>query len=294
MKQVIGLSDMNSSIQQIGFVYNPQVPEAINLCNSLIKELELSGSSWSSSAEKLVEKEQEFNCTSLIIVLGGDGTILRTLRVLAFYKIPMLSINLGRVGFMSELEAQSASVGIKNYIDGDSDHWIDERTMIDAAVFHKNDEKYAETFALNEIVISRGQNARLLHLEAIVDSAKLTTYRADGVLVSTATGSTGYAMAAGGPIITPKSTSMVLLPIAGHMCLDTGLVLAGESNIRLNILNEAQAFISGDGFAIDQSLKPGDYVLINRSACKASFVRFGPRESFYSTLTSRLGIVDRS
>tara|TARA_Y100000590_G_scaffold467090_1_gene644712 strand:- start:12775 stop:13632 length:858 start_codon:yes stop_codon:yes gene_type:complete len=285
---------MSTSIQQIGFVYNPQVTEAMELCDSLIEQLQLRDCSWSSSAEKLVEKEQEFNSTSLIVVLGGDGTILRTLRVLAFYKIPMLSINLGRVGFMSELEVDSACAGIKKYMDGDSAHWIDERTMIDAAVFHENDEKYAETFALNEIVISRGQNARLLHVEAIVDSAKLTTYRADGVLVSTATGSTGYAMAAGGPIITPKSTNMVLLPIAGHMCLDTGLVLSGESKIRLNILNDAQAFISGDGFAVDQSLKPGDYVLINRSICKASFIRFMPRESFYSTLTSRLGIVDRS
>ena len=217
---------MKSSIQQIGFVYNAQLPEAIELCNSLIKDLKLSDSSWSSSAELLVEKEKEFSYTSLIIVLGGDGTILRTLRVLAFHKIPMLSINLGRGGFMSELE--------------------------------------------------------------------VSTYRADGVLASTATGSTGYAMAAGGPIITPRSASMVLLPIAGHMCLDTGLVLSGESKIRLNILNDAQAFISGDGFAIDESLQPGDYVLINQSACKASFVRIGSKESFYSTLTSRLGILDRS
>ena len=286
---------MKSSIQQIGFVYNAQLPEAIELSNSLIKDLKLSDSSWSSSAELLVEKEKEFSRTSLIIVLGGDGTILRTLRVLAFYKIPMLSINLGRVGFMSELEVSSARTGIKKYMNAeDSEHWLDERMMIDASVFHENDEKYAETFALNEIVISRGQNARLLHVEAIVDNAKLTTYRADGVLASTATGSTGYAMAAGGPIITPRSASMVLLPIAGHMCLDTGLVLSGESKIRLNILNDAQAFISGDGFAIDESLQPGDYDLFNQSACKASFVRFGSKESFYSTLTSRLGILDRS
>ena len=286
---------MKSSIQQIGFVYNAQIPEAIELCKSLIEALKISNNSWSSSAELVREKEKEFTQTSLIIVLGGDGTILRSLRVLALHNIPMLSINLGRVGFMSELEVPSALGGIKKYINGDdSEHWLDERTMIDAEVFHKNDEKYAETFALNEIVISRGQNARLLHVEAIVDSAKLTTYRADGVLVSTATGSTGYAMAAGGPIITPSLSNMVLLPIAGHMCLDTGLVLSGESNIRLNILNDSQAFISGDGFAVDESLEPGDYILINRSEYKAIFVRFGSKETFYSTLTSRLGILDRS
>ena len=166
---------MKSSIQQIGFVYNAQISEAIELCKSLIKALKISNNSWSSSAELVSEKEKEFTQTSLIIVLGGDGTILRGLRVLALHNIPMLSINLGRVGFMSELEVGSALGGIKKYINGDdSEHWLDERTMIDAEVFHKNDEKYAETFALNEIVISRGQNARLLHVEAIVDSAKLT------------------------------------------------------------------------------------------------------------------------
>ena len=152
---------MKSSIQQIGFVYNAQVQEAVELCKSLIEALKISNNSWSSSAELVIEKKKEFTQTSLIIVLGGDGTILRSLRVLALHNIPMLSINLGRVGFMSELKVTSALEGIKKYIYGDdSDHWLDERTMIDAGVFHKNNEKYAETFALNEIVISRGQNAR--------------------------------------------------------------------------------------------------------------------------------------
>ena len=286
---------MKSSIKQIGFIYNSQVSEAVDLCQSVIKDLNLSERAWSTSADQIAEKKDELKETSLIIILGGDGTILRTLRILAPHEIPMLSINLGRVGFMSELEVGSALSGIRSYVEENLDsHWIDERMMIDAEAFRKNGQVYTKTFALNEIVISRGQNARLLHVEALVNGTKLTTYRADGVLVSTSTGSTGYAMAAGGPIITPRSTDMVLLPIAGHMCLDTGLVLCGDTIIKLNILNDAEAFISGDGFAVDESLEPGDYVVIKSSRYKALFVRLGSKEAFYSNLTSRLGIQDRS
>ena len=120
----------------------------------------------------------------------------------------------------------------------------------------------------------------------------MTTYRADGVIVATATGSTGYALAAGGPILHPRSKEMLLLPIAGHMCLQTPLVLVEDTVIVLHIVNDAQSFMSVDGF-VAKNLKVNDRITVRRSPHVARFLRMGPPETFYAMLTRRLGIVER-
>jgi len=285
---------MTSQKSRIGFVYNALVPRATDLVASIIDSLGLADSAWSSAADAVAERERELSETSTLITAGGDGTILRTVRVTAAHDLPILSINLGKVGFMSELEVDVAEAGIARYLSGQAESaWIDNRMMVRAAIKLASGEPVPEADALNEVVLSRGQSAKLLHVEAGIDGAALTTYRADGVLVSTATGSTGYAMAAGGPLINPRSEDMLLLPVAPHMCLDTGLVLPGDTVVDLTIGNEADTLLSVDGDPVAR-LSPGDTVTIARSPYRARFVRLRPAGDFYATLTRRLGILDRA
>jgi len=285
---------MNDRKIRIGFVYNALVPRATDLVASLIDSLGLADRAWTSAAESVSERERELSETSTVITAGGDGTILRTVRVTAPYDVPILSINLGKVGFMSELEVEAAEAGIARYLGGSAKAaWIDDRMMLRAKVTLASGQPGQEADALNEVALSRGQTAKLLNVEASVDGAELTTYRADGMLVSTATGSTGYAMAAGGPLINPGSSDMLLLPVAPHMCLNTGLVLPGETVVGLKVGNEADTLLSVDGDPVAH-LNPGDTVTVSRSPHIASFVRLRPPGDFYATLTHRLGIVDRA
>ncbi len=285
---------MTSQKSLIGFVYNGQIPWASDLVSSLIDSLGLADRAWSSAADSVTERESELSCTETVVTAGGDGTILRTVRVTAPRDLPILSINLGKVGFMSELEVDFAEAGIASYLDGSADSaWIDYRMMVRVSVRLASGDPAPDADALNEVVLSRGQSAKLLNVEAGVDGAELTTYRADGVLVSTATGSTGYAMAAAGPVINPRSEDMLLLPVAPHMCLDTGLVLPGDTVVDLRVVNEADTLLSVDGFPVAH-LNPDDMVTVGRSPYRASFVRLRPPGDFYATLTRRLGIVDRA
>jgi NAD+ kinase len=285
---------MNDHKTRIGFVYNAQVPRASDLVASLIDDLGLADRAWSSAADAVAERERELSETSTVITAGGDGTILRTVRVTAPYDVPILSINLGKVGFMSELEVDAAEAGISRYLGGSAKSaWIDDRMMLRAKVTLASGQQGPEADALNEVALSRGQTAKLLNVEASVDGAELTTYRADGMLVSTATGSTGYAMAAGGPLINPRSSDMLLLPVAPHMCLNTGLVLPGETVVELKVGNEADTLLSVDGDPVAH-LSPGDTVTVSRSPHSARFVRLRPPGDFYATLTRRLGILDRA
>ena len=285
---------MGDSKTGIGFIYNGQMASARDLAHSLIRGLELGDRAWTCPADGINERSDELASSSLLVISGGDGTVLRTTRVAAPYGLPILGINLGKVGFMSELEVGEAPEGIAGYLSGGSaEAWIDERMMVRVSVALSGGDRVPEADALNEVVLSRGQSARLLNVEASVDDAALATYRADGVMVSTATGSTGYAMAAGGPVMSPRLGDMFLTPVAPHMCLETGLVLPGESSVSLRVVNEADTLLSADGFPVSR-LGPGDVVTIRRSPHRARFVRLRPPGDFFATLTRRLGIIDRT
>ena len=285
---------MNRGRAVVGFVHNGQIPRTGRVVDSLIDSLGLSGRSWKSAADSVAERGSELSETSLLVICGGDGTVLRAMRGAARFELPILCVNLGKVGFMSELEVEGARDGIAGYLAGEThDAWTDDRMMVRAGVERTGGEPVPETDALNEVVLSRGQTAKLLNVAAGVDGAALTTYRADGVIVSTATGSTAYAMAAGGPLMSPGLLEMLLMPVAPHMCLDRALALPGDSVVSLRIGNEADTLLSVDGFPVSR-LSPGDVVTIRRSPHRARFVRLRAPSDFYATLTRRLGIVDRS
>lgn len=226
--------------------------------------------------------------THLIVVAGGDGTILRVVRIIAEYGVPLVGINMGRVGFMAELKTHEAIEQLPEYLNGDMR--LEERMMLDVSVRRASDSApYLSLHALNDVVVGRGGVARLLDIDAYVDGVQLTSYRSDAVIVSTATGSTGYALSAGGPIMYPETKAMLIQPVAAHTGLRSGLVLPDHSELRLQASNDHEAVLSVDGFT-DTHLNAEDRVTIRRSPYVTRFLRRHPSRTFYAALTRSLGL----
>ncbi|MBI2165114.1 MAG: NAD(+)/NADH kinase, partial [Chloroflexi bacterium] len=207
--------------------------------------------------------------------------------------VPILGVNLGRVGFMTEVRAEEALAKLDFYLKGSPR--VEERTMLHAVVSSRGGgggevgaRQEESIHGLNDVVVGREAVARLTSVAARVDGVQLTTYRADGVIVSTATGSTGYLVSVGGPIVHPELPVLLLRPIAPHLGLDIPLVLAADSSVELTVGQGYRALASVDGF-MDRSLAEGDSVTVRRSPYKARFLRANPASHFYTVLTRRLG-----
>jgi NAD+ kinase len=197
---------------------------------------------------------------------------------------PILSVNMGKLGFLTELSSQEAVSSLTDILDGKG--WIDERAMLRAEVATQVREVQVY-HALNDVVVARGEIARLIRVVAGIDGQPLTTYKADGVIVATATGSTGYALAAGGPVLAPQSQDLLLTPVAPHLSLAYPLVLPPTAavTLRLDTYNTATMIIDGH---ISLPLENGDTVTVGRSPHVTRFLRLCPRESFYSSLEEKL------
>jgi NAD+ kinase len=277
-------------MKNVGIIYNARIPEALDLGTAILHQLPLSEDSWIAPAENLETLRERAEETGLVITVGGDGTILRAVQVTAPASIPLVGINMGRLGFMTELQVHEALDKLPIYLDGGCR--VEERNMLQARVIRSengaNSKKDGPFHALNDVVLARGAASRIVTVTGYVDGAQLTTFRADAVILSTATGSTGYNLAVGGPILDPVSDSLVLKPVAAHMGLTAALVLAPSAEVSLSLEGYQEAILSVDG-VVDYPLVPGDRVQLNQSPYRARFLRASPANHFYGTLTRRLG-----
>ena len=274
-------------MKNIGIIYNARVPEALDLSTAILQDLNLSDGSWLSPAENLETLLPRAENTDLVITVGGDGTILRAVNFTGPAGIPIVGINMGRLGFMTELQVDEAMDRLPFYFNGESR--LDERNMLQATVIRANgggaDGPY---HALNDVVLTRGAVSRVVTVSGTIDGAPVATFRADGVIVSTATGSTGYNLAVGGPILDPESDSIVLKTVAAHMGLSAAMVLKPSTEVGLTLDGYEPAILAVDGI-IDHPIDLGDRVEVKQSPHKARFLRAHPSSYFFSTLTRRLG-----
>ncbi len=238
---------------------------------------------WLCSAWEEEEARGQINGTDLILTTGGDGTILHAAQVTVPGQIPITGINLGKLGFMTEVRADEAKDKLSSLLEGKG--WLDERAMIEAEVSQKGAARQSY-YALNDVVAARGAIARMINVEASIDGEPLTTYKADGVIVATATGSTGYSLAAGGPILHPQASEFVLLPISPHLSSAYSLVLPSAAVVKLRVATFHQATLSIDGI-INLPLTDGATVTVKHSAQTVRFLRIYPRD-FYAHLEQKL------
>lgn len=273
-------------MNKVGILYHPKVKAAHTKANKLRKFLDSSGiSAWLCSAWEWEKARAQLNNTDLILSVGGDGTMLRAAQVAAPSAIPLVGINLGRLGFMTELSADEALEKLPSLLAGKG--WIDERVMLEAELAAAEQEPPRIFHALNDVVVARGSIARVVYIEADIDGQHLTTYKADGVIVATATGSTGYSLAAGGPILYPQSKDFLLIPIMPHLSPAYAMVLPPTTVVKLHITSVHQAALNIDGH-INLPLSDGDIITVKHSPNTIRFLRIRPETSFYSSLEQKL------
>jgi NAD+ kinase len=266
-----------------GIIHHDFVLEAKTLAQALIERYSGGDGWWSSSVEGAFDLGETVPGTDLIIAIGGDGTILRSAHVAAPLGIPILGVNLGRVGFMSEIEADDALDGLAWYLEGNARTEL--RTMIKT---HIGDEPKPH-HALNDVVLGRGQEIRLVDIALSIDGVPLTTYRADALVIATASGSTGYSLALGGPVMEPEEQSLLVKPVASHMSLQGGLLIKPGSVVEMTLETDTDALCSVDGF-YESTVKVGQAVRVEVSEYSATFLRRKPPSAFYDALTRRLGM----
>ena len=277
------------------------MPATKEKAEEVIHELSLYDRVWVASAGDLPDSAHELENTSLMVVVGGDGTILRAIRAISPFNVPVVGIKMGKVGFMAELNPEEAISRLPEFLSFISQEnqsetaiRVEERMMIEANIMPSSGTQPRITVhALNDITVGTSKAARLVELKASVNRVHLTNYRADAVIISTATGSTGYALSAGGPIVFPEAQMMILQPVAAHTGLRDGLILAPDSLIELEASDGYQASISADGF-VDSVLESGEKVIIRRSPHTAKFLRAHQPDFFYTALNMRLGLAYRS
>lgn len=286
-------------MKRFGILFHPKRPGAFKLAEKITELLHSLGCTvWVRSSWEEQEARTRLPETDVVISLGGDGTILRISRIIGDFGVPILGVNLGKLGFMTELTPKNALEKLPVIVSGQG--WVEERMMLQAEVVHPEgthrarsrsydqENKGNQVFhALNDIVLSRGAFSRMVYLRVELDGDLLTTYAADGVIVASPTGSTGYSLAAGGPIMHPALSSLLLLPIAPHLSLGHPLILPPTSTINLQIRADHQATLSIDG-QVDVYLETGSIVKVTRSPQITRFLRLQEHTYFYRTLMERL------
>ncbi|MEJ2758201.1 MAG: NAD(+)/NADH kinase, partial [Anaerolineales bacterium] len=230
--------------------------------------------------DDLIRQEMWTKKIDIVITLGGDGTVLRAGHLCAPVNVPILAINMGSLGFLIEVSPEVWPEAIDRLLAGDC--WIEDRMMLQASLW-RGEKKLYQLDVLNDAVIARGKNLRPVHLRVSLDGLEMTTYVADALVVATPTGSTAYALAAGGPILPPNLRNILIVPVAPHLSIDRGIVLAEGSTVSVTVLSDHGSVVSGDGQE-SIALRQGDRVEVCASKFVTRLVRFQEVDYFYRNL----------
>jgi NAD+ kinase len=243
---------------------------------------------------ELVELEREASAeatagvlkdTDLILTLGGDGTFLAGARLAVERGTPILGVNHGHLGFLTEIEADEMNEGLGRYLDGS--YRIEERTMLQVTLL-RNGQKMLQEIGLNEVVVDHTGEAHIVRLEIDVGGQRVGVIDADGAIVATASGSTAYALASGGPILEPTLEDLVLVPMSPFALTVRPIVFAPGQDISLSVVR-GPAEMRVDGGRRGRQVENGDVVRCGSHAKRLNVVRFSPPESFYQRLADKLG-----
>ncbi len=275
-----------SAPSHIVLLPNTEMPKALQIAGLLSERLSRAGAAVSTfvAAPAAIPSGPDLSSADLVIVLGGDGTLLRAGHLCAPLGIPLLGVQAGKLGFLSELTESTWEEALLRLLSGE--FHLEQRMMLLAQLI-QDERVCGEWDVINEIVVSRGRIVRPIEVRVDLNEGYLTSYIADGLIVATATGSTAYALAVGGPILPPELRNMLLLPIAPHLSLDRAVVLAEGASVVLRAHCDHEAVISVDG--IDPiRLNDNDAVRVTANQHSLKMVRFGEPNYFYRRLATVL------
>jgi NAD+ kinase len=274
-----------AGVGAIGMLVHPENPAARETAQRIRERLEADAiPCWEESTRATEVAEANLAATRLLLVLGGDGSLMRAAQLTAPRDIPVVAVSLGRLGFLAELTPANAVDLLPQFLAGN--YWLDRRLMLEVTVA-RADGTAQTVLAANDAVVTNPKPSRVLDVTCAVDDVVVTTFVADAFIVSTPTGSTAYNLAAHGPIVAPWTQTMILTPVAPHLSSIDTLVISADARVTLNASSREGAVLTSDG-QLDIALATGDVVHICASRHTLALARVHPRNHFYQTLVSRL------
>jgi NAD+ kinase len=277
------------TVTRIGFAYNPTNEDALELRERAAGWCRMHGvAQWAAPAGDTADKLDELRRTDVLVVLGGDGTFLRAAQSIAAVDVPIIGINLGKVGFLSMAEANELEALLEKLQAGA--FAIRERMALTGQILQAGRTPDGTFTALNDIVVARGSLARVVRLDVSIDESHLATFVADGLVVASPTGSTGYSFSAGGPILEPHSRNLVVTPIAGYLSAIRSIVVSPRQVVRALVTDAHEALVSIDGRE-DRRLAVGDVVEVRAMERPMRFVEPAGALPFWDLLRTKVELL---
>ncbi|MFQ6038222.1 MAG: NAD(+)/NADH kinase [Candidatus Aminicenantales bacterium] len=274
---------------KIGLVIKPHAPDVARVLEDVVGVIESRGLACvfeSVAAEKLgrkdgVKREELPGKVDLVVVLGGDGTLLSVAHIAAEHRVPVLGVNLGALGFLTEVPVEEMRLTLEAYLEGNREI-VTRRRMLEATTGE-------ETFhCLNDVVINKGALARMIQCKVWIDGKEIAKTRADGLIISTPTGSTAYSLSAGGPIIQPYIPAIIITPICPHTLSFRPMVISLESRVKVELLTGGEeVYLTIDGQR-GRLMKKNDTVEVRHSGLELELVS-SPKRNFFDLLHEKLG-----
>jgi len=274
----------------VGVFYSSQVAKSEPLAQEIHQWLHARQvESWVSPVTHMASECERVTRSDCFVVLGGDGTTLTVAREAAPYGVPVFGVNMGRVGFLSEASPDRWQAKLEKVIRGE--YRLERRLMLRAKI-HRAGKEVSELKALNDVVVSRGEQVRVVQFHLFVDGDHVTTYTADGLIVATPTGSTAYSMAAGGPVLPPQLKNFLIIPVAPHLSFERPVVLHQEAVVKISVATRQVALATADGQDAIR-LQDGDEVTVCKHEYESLFARVDGQGYFYHKLMQRLSFWSR-
>jgi NAD+ kinase len=278
-------------MQKIGIIAKQNKPEAVQVVKELVRWLKdrkvdcfVEPEMAKAVGHPSLDKEAMPRAVDMAVVLGGDGTLLAAARTFQKKQVPILGVNLGGLGFLTEITLGELYPMLESILQGD--YKTDERMLLTARVWRNGKEIDAFT-VLNDVVITKGALARIIELETMVDNAYLTTFRADGLIISTPTGSTGYSLSAGGPIVYPSLQSIIITPICPHNMTNRTIIVPKEAVISATLCSgDQEVFLTLDG-QVGFEMLPQDRVEVQKGEGFVKLIK-SPSRGYFELLRQKL------
>jgi NAD+ kinase len=273
-------------MKKVGVTYHPKSELARRCAGDLHARLgAIVPEVWLASAWDEQAVAEHVARTDMLLTCGGDGTVLRAARAVIPHPVTLLGVNLGRIGFLTEITFEALMPRLEEIVGGAGR--IETRAMIEAEMIRAGEEVRNGFHALNDVVVGRRAIGRTVQVTVRADHTAIGNYRADGVIIATATGSTAYTLSVGGPILHPESRELLITPVAPHLAPANSVVLPGGSLVEVEVAEGQAGILSVDGQP-DWDLGSGDVVRVETSRHTARFLRLGPVGDFYLRVGRRL------